>query len=77
MPRKGDKNIEKKKEIEIVDEQKEPCLRALQKKVRNINKKLGEIAELEGKQNLKPEQMQKVERKDQHLQEKAKFMEFI
>ena len=36
-------------EIKIVDEEKEPILRALQKKVRNINKKLTEIDDLSQK----------------------------
>lgn len=45
--------------------------------MRNINKKLGEIAELENKDNLKPEQMDKIDRKESHLQEKAKYVEFI
>lgn len=36
----------------------------LAKKVRNINKKLTEIADLELKENLKPEQVEKVSRKE-------------
>lgn len=43
---------------DIIDEKKDPCLRALQKKIRNINKKLNEIADLETKKkDLKPEQL--------------------
>jgi len=38
----------------------------IHKKIRNINKRLTEIAELEHKENLKPEQVEKVQRK-QHL----------
>lgn len=45
-----------KSKLEIVEEEKDPMLRALQKKVRNMNKKLNEIDELTKKKNLKPEQ---------------------
>lgn len=43
-------------------------LRALQKKVRNINKKINDILELENKKDLKPEQEEKVSKKAQVLQ---------
>jgi len=43
--------------IKEVEEENDPFLKTLQKKVRNINKKLTEIQELEGKDNLKPEQI--------------------
>lgn len=52
-------------------------LRALQKKVRNINKKLTEITELSTKKDLKPEQEEKVSKKPQVLQEKEKYLEMI
>jgi len=43
-----------KPKVETLDEESDPVLRSLQKKIRNINKKLNEIADLEGKDNLKP-----------------------
>lgn len=52
-------------------------LRALQKKVRNINKKLNDIAELSARKDLKPEQQEKISKKPQVLQEKEKFLEMI
>lgn len=47
----------------------------LAKKVRNINKKLTEIADLELKENLKPEQVEKVSRKAALLEEKGRVEE--
>ena len=49
----------------------------MQKKVRNINKKLADIDNLEGKADLKPEQEDKVNRKPEVLEEKRKYLEFI
>jgi len=43
-------------------------LRALQKKVRNINKKLNEISELAARKDLKPEQEEKISKKGQVVQ---------
>jgi hypothetical protein len=43
--------------------------------VRNINKKLTEIAELEAKDNLKPEQVEKVNRKAALIEERARVEE--
>lgn len=77
MSKKGTTNQVPKKEQEIVDEQKDPMLRALQKKVRNINKKLTEIAELSLRKDLKPQQEQKVSKKPQILQQKEKYTEMI
>lgn len=47
----------------------------MQKKIRNINKKLTQISQLEHKDNLKPEQVEKINRKDHLLEEKDKFEE--
>ena len=52
-------------------------LRALQKKIRNLNKKLTEIAELSLKKDLKPQQEQKISKKPQILQQKDKYLEMI
>lgn len=52
-------------------------LRALQKKVRNINKKLNEIAQLSAKKDLKPEQEEKISKKNQIAQEKEKYLQMI
>lgn len=52
-------------------------LRALQKKIRNLNKKLTEIAELSLKKDLKPQQEQKISKKPQILQQKDKYTEMI
>ncbi len=52
-------------------------LRALQKKIRNLNKKLTEIAELSLKKDLKPQQEQKISKKAQILQQKDKYTEMI
>ena len=43
-----------KPKVETLDEESDPVLKSLQKKIRNINKKLNEITDLEGKDNLKP-----------------------
>lgn len=43
-----------KPKVEAIDEETDPVLKSLQKKIRNINKKLNEIADLEGKDSLKP-----------------------
>jgi hypothetical protein len=43
-----------KPKVETIDEETDPVLKSLQKKIRNINKKLNEIADLEGKDSLKP-----------------------
>ena len=59
----------------VIDEENEPFLRALQKKVRNINKKLTQITELEAKENLKPEQIQKINRKDALIEERSRIDE--
>lgn len=55
-----------------MDEENEPFLKTLQKRVRNINKKLADIAELEGKDSLKPEQVDKLNRKQALLDERAR-----
>jgi len=52
-------------------------LRALQKKVRNINKKLNEIAELSARKDLKPEQEEKISKKAQVVEEREKYQEMI
>ena len=41
----------------VLDEQNEPCCRAIWKKIRNANKKLLEIQDLEKKEDLKPQQV--------------------
>lgn len=66
-----------KVKAQIVNEQEQPYLRALQKKIRNLNKKLTEIADLQGKDNLKPEQQEKIARKGQILDEITKIEESI
>lgn len=43
--------------------------------MRNINKKLTEIAELAAKDNLKPEQIEKINRKDALLEERTRIEE--
>ena len=48
-------------------------MRAIHKKIRNINKKVTEIGELEAKDNLKPEQIEKVNRKPQLVQDREKL----
>jgi hypothetical protein len=40
MSKKAPKNKLIKNEVELIEEEKDPMLRSLQKKVRNINKKL-------------------------------------
>ena len=52
-------------------------LRALQKKVRNINKKLNEITQLAARKDLKPEQEEKISKKGQTIQEREKYQEMI
>jgi hypothetical protein len=43
--------------------------------VRNINKKLVEISELEVKENLKPEQAEKINRKASLIEERSRIEE--
>jgi hypothetical protein len=43
--------------------------------VRNINKKIADIADLEGKDNLKPEQVEKVNRKAALVEERTRIEE--
>lgn len=74
MPKKHQPQAGHKK-IELLDEENEPFLKALQKRVRNINKKLNQIAELQGKDNLKPEQVDKINRKEQLHQEIRRIQE--
>lgn len=50
-------------------------MKSLQKKVRNINKKLVEISELEVKENLKPEQVEKINRKGALIEERSRLEE--
>jgi uncharacterized protein YjcR len=57
------------------EEENDPFLRTLQKKVRNINKKLTDIAQLELKENLKPEQVDKLNRKPALMEERARIEE--
>lgn len=43
--------------LTFIDEEQEPCLKTLKKKIRNTLKKLEDIKELETKEHLKPEQI--------------------
>ena len=40
-----------------INEEEEPCLKALRRKIRSYNKKLDDIQETEGKDFLRPEQL--------------------
>lgn len=66
-----------KKKADLPDEEGEPFLRSLHKRIRNINKKLTEIADLEKRDNLKPEQIEKINRKEQTLAERSRIEEVI
>ena len=72
MSKKGNQK-EQRAAKEALDEENEPFLRAIQKKIRNINKKITEIGELAAKEHLKPEQIEKVNRKPQLLQDREKL----
>ena len=50
---KNKKQNQKQQQLAI-DEENEPCCKAIWKKIRNTNKKLTEIQDLEKKENLKP-----------------------
>jgi hypothetical protein len=60
---------------DLLDEESEPFLRMLAKRIRNLNKKLTEITDLESKGNLKPEQYEKINRKQQVVEEIQKLEE--
>lgn len=62
---KGKKN-QKQEQPAITQEDKQttdPFLRALAKKVRNLNKKIADIETLEKREDLKPEQQEKINSK--------------
>ena len=73
MAKRGTGKEQKHHKQQNVDEENEPFLRAITKKIRNINKKITEINELENKEYLKHEQVQKVNRKPQLLADKDKL----
>lgn len=54
-------------------------MRTVSNKIRNINKKLADIKELEGKgtEQLKPEQKEKISKKDSLLEEITKFEDVL
>jgi t-SNARE complex subunit (syntaxin) len=54
-------------------------VRAVSNKIRNVNKKLSDIADLEAKpaDQLKPEQKEKISKKQQLLDENQKFEEIL
>ena len=49
-----------------INEEEEPCLKALRRKIRSYNKKLEDIRETEGKDFLRPEQLEKINRKEKY-----------
>lgn len=67
------------KEIQFQSEESEPFLKGLQRKVRNLNKKLATIQDLEkkNKANLNPQQVDKIEQKPDVLHEINRYQDFI
>ena len=55
-------------ELSFIKEEEDPCLRYLRKKIRNNIKKIEEIKELEKKDFLQPEQIEKINRKHKFTQ---------
>ena len=59
------------------DKQNDPFIRAIAKKVRNITKKTSDIEALEKREDLKPEQIEKINSKQALLDEKKRFEDFV
>ena len=57
------------------DKQNDPFIRAIAKKIRNITKKISDIELLEKRDDLKPEQQEKINSKQNLYDEKKKFEE--
>ena len=60
-----------------INEEEEPCLKALRRKIRNYNKKLEDIKDAQGKDFLRPEQLEKINRKDKYESERNKCVDFV
>jgi hypothetical protein len=73
------KNNQKAQELVISEEEKQnhPFVRSIAKKIRNINKKLLDIDALEKRDDLKPEQQEKINSKQATIDERKKFEDFI
>ena len=74
------KKAPKVEEPVITEEDKQnpdPFIRSVAKKIRNINKKIADIETLEKREDLKPEQEQKINSKAGILEEKRKFEEYV
>lgn len=59
------------------DKQNDPFIRAIAKKIRNINKKISDIEALEKRDDLKPEQQEKINSKQTLLDQRKKFEDFV
>ena len=72
------KKVQKAQEPVITEEDKQndPFIRAIAKKIRNITKKLQDIEALEKRDDLKPEQQEKINNKQNLLDERKKYEEF-
>ena len=71
----NNRNIYEK--LSIINEDEQPCLKALMRKIRNYNKKLMDIKDMENKQSLKAEQIEKMNRKEKYEHERDKCVDFV